>query len=50
MTGCRRAWCRAWRRPENGTIESFNAKVQDESLSGVVSYFLNEAQVLIEDL
>ena len=33
---------------ENGYIESFNGKMQDEFLNGEIFYSLKEAQVLIE--
>jgi putative transposase len=33
---------------ENGYNESFNGKMRDELLNGELSYFLKEAQILIE--
>ena len=34
--------------PENGFVESFNARLRDELLNGEIFYSLKEAQIIIE--
>jgi putative transposase len=34
--------------PDNGYIESFNARLRDELLNGEIFYTLREAQIVIE--